>query len=177
MRHSSNLPLWSWKAGFTQAPQLHCIPAQLKEPKRALHPIHTSFSSTCPSCTAHQKEEMSWFLRRSSKINWKEDERKRGFDLLNLTGFHPFHWFNKYGGAISWLVLYSLWITTSLIPLEAWFTFSSFVGNDTLLRGNNSTTLLTTIHNLRIWDGFWTWVIFFTHVCSLTMMADKLVKD
>lgn len=50
--HSSNRFLCSWNAGLTQAPQLHCMPAQLKEPNRALQPMHCSFSSTWPSCTA-----------------------------------------------------------------------------------------------------------------------------
>jgi hypothetical protein len=48
--------LWSWKAGLTQAPQLHCNPAQWKFPSRAWHLIQSNFPSTFPSVTvnAHQ---------------------------------------------------------------------------------------------------------------------------
>lgn len=164
--------MWSWKAGLTQAPQLHCMPAQLKEPKRALHPIHTSFSSTWPSCTGQSKttNESIWSKKNSlgKGRNW--------LWLLDLTGFHPFHRFNKYRGAIGWFVLQSPLITTSLTPLEAWFTFSSFMGDYTLLRGNNSTTLFTTIYNLRIREGFWTWVIWFSHFCIFIMVPGTLVR-
>lgn len=51
LKHLSKRLLCSWKAGVAQAPQLHCKPAQLKEPSRALHPMHWSFSPTKPSCT------------------------------------------------------------------------------------------------------------------------------
>lgn len=94
-----------------------------------------------------------WSIKNNKRVNFEQSSlkrRKKGLWFLNLTGFHPFHWFNKYRGAISWFVLPSPWTTISLTPLEARFTFSSFVGDYTLLRGNNSTTLLTPIHSLRI---------------------------
>lgn len=72
---SSMRLLCSWNAGFTQVPQLHCIPAQLKDPRRALQPKHKSFSSTLPSSTAcihfigsTNIEEQTGFLSFSKEL-------------------------------------------------------------------------------------------------------------
>jgi len=43
--------LWSWKAGVIQLPQLHCMPAQVKYPKRASQWAQDSFPSNAPSST------------------------------------------------------------------------------------------------------------------------------
>lgn len=60
--HMSILLLWSWKAGVIQLPQLHCMPAQVKYPKRASQWAQDSFPSNAPSSTEWQ--EVIYQLKR-----------------------------------------------------------------------------------------------------------------
>lgn len=125
------------------------MPAQLKEPNRALQPMHWIFSSTPPSCTVssrknHQKE---LFQRKRRAAN---GSIKLNF-LFQLTWFHPFHGLHKNGWTLGRLFIVFPRVAASLLPFEAFFTLTGLMGKYMLLWGNNSSTFLTAINQLRFW--------------------------
>lgn len=138
--HSSILLLWSWNAGLIQAPQLHCIPAQSKEPKRAWHPIQWSFSSTIPSSTAPNTKQASKF---SQSIHIGGFQKK----LRWITCLHPLHRLHKDGGTFNFITFP---IFSSLPPLETLFSLTTLVYNNIIFWGNDSPTLFATIDHSRL---------------------------